>query len=165
MPTLYIKISKLYYLNKPWDWGLGGQITWQSPVFTHLICAIYIHVPSLLCEAGTLTTNEDDKQLKYSRFPQCVVPHSEWKWKILPFAMSAYLQLDSCPHTEAFLHSSATCKYSPARTCQLGLPKGSQNLPLQHHSRQLVYFLWVPLNCLCHLGYVLSMVAVTKATP
>lgn len=79
--------------------------------------------------------------------------------------MSAYLQLDSCPHTEAFLHSSATCKYPPARTRQLGLPKWSQNLPLQHHSRQLLYFLGVPLNCLCHFGYVLSMVSVIKPRP
>lgn len=73
---------------------------------------IYIfHV--YLREAGTVTIDRDDKWLKYSRFPSCVVPHSNWK--ILPFTMSAYSPVDGCPHTEAFLHSSTT-KYLQVTT-------------------------------------------------
>jgi len=39
---------------------------------------------------------------------------------------------------------------------------GVKNLPLQQYFRQLLYFLWVSLNFLCHFSYVLFMVVITK---
>lgn len=91
MPTLYIKICKLYYLNKPWDWGPGGQITWRSPVFTHLIYAVHIHLPCLL-KGGRYSDNK-------------------WRWQtaeVLQISLvhSSPLQLENSSLCHIFLFTS-----------------------------------------------------------